>query len=164
MGRKTQGTQLWAILPTIADPLVNEVAYLGCVTSVNLGSDKRTQIDDTCLEEEESTKSVPGLSTPGEASLGINADPKNAAQGRLYELLNNQDADIPFALGWAGSKLAPTMNTAGDGFVQTAVARTFSYWTGWASDFPFDFQGNSIVKSAVTIQRTSRVKWVRESA
>lgn len=163
MSRKTQGTQLWAILPTLADPLINEVTYLGCVTNVNLGSDKRSSIDDTCLEETESTKSVPGLSSPGETSMGVNADPKSAAQKRLYDLLGDQNAKIKFALGWAGSTVPPTLAVGGNDFV-LPTARSFNTFTGWLSDFPFDFASNSIVKSAVTIQRTSRVAWVQESA
>jgi hypothetical protein len=164
MARKTQGTVLFALLPTVADPTKMEVVRFAKVTTVNLGSDKRSDIDTTDLDQLENTTSVAGLSTSGEAALTINTDPKDPIQLRMYKLFQSGET-VDFALGWGGSQDLPTVNTTFDGFLDPLpTTRTWSLFSGYISDFPFDTQGNAVFKSAVTIKRTTGVTWLPESA
>jgi hypothetical protein len=158
MAVKTQGTEVFVILPTVADPLVNEILKISCPTGLNLGSDTRSDIPTTCLDSTESETSTPGLSKPGSASMPIDADPKKAAHVRL-KALEESGATVNWASGWSDGVAPPTLNVDGVSFV-LPTTRSWNTFSGYVSDFPFDIGLNSVVKSAVTIMRTSKVKWI----
>ena len=47
-----------------------------CATTFTPGGNPADQIEDTCLSDT-SRSYKPGLRTPGQATLGLNADPEN---------------------------------------------------------------------------------------
>lgn len=75
-----------------------------------------------------------------------------------------------------GYTAAPTVTIAGDGTGATATAtlgaydfvlpdtRTWFTMSGYISDFPFDFQTNTLVESEVSIRRTGGAKWYKKAA
>ncbi|HBU0543056.1 TPA: phage tail protein, partial [Klebsiella pneumoniae] len=42
--------------------------------------------------------------------------------------------------------------------------RTWFIFQGYVSDFPFDFQGNAVVTTSATIQRSGSSVWVPKAA
>ncbi|HBM2806692.1 TPA: phage tail protein, partial [Enterobacter hormaechei subsp. xiangfangensis] len=38
--------------------------------------------------------------------------------------------------------------------------RTWYVFKGYVSDFPFDFQGNTVVQTSATIQRSGQGAWI----
>ena len=158
MSKLTQGTQVYFIDPTGSAPVVVEVE---CATSFNPGGNPADQIEDTCLSSFERTYK-PGLRTPGSASLGINADPENASHITLHQLAEtNPPPETSWAIGWSDGTDAPTLDSNGD-FVLPAT-RTWFTFDGYVSDFPFDFQQNSVVTSEVTIQRSGGSSWTAKA-
>ena len=156
----TQGTQIYALAPTEADPDVLEVLEIECATAFTPGGNPADQIEDTCLED--TTRSyMRGLRTPGQASLTLNADPRNESHIRLHQLSEDDSIEsIKWAIGWSdGKDIAPTVNTAGDDF-ETPTTRTWFLFEGYVSDFPFDFAANTVVTTAATIQRSGGSAWV----
>lgn len=244
MAALTQGTQVYCLAPTKANPAVFEVFEIECATAFNPGGNPKDQIDVTELSETEARHYKKGLSTPASASLTINADPKKASHIRLWELYEDTttEENLKFAIGWSDGKnivpslinsgrvisiavtaggsgytTAPTVAisggggsgataqavidsgevvgilitnrgsgytstptvtlTGGAGTGATAVAtvaqapdfglpNTRSWFTfeGYISDFPFDFQANTVVTTAATIQRSGKGTWTRKSA
>ena len=103
---KTQGTDAYIVAPSLTNPGQCEVIDLGCVTSIDPGADSSDQIETTCLKD--NTRAyVAGLTTPGQGSIGLNADPKSAAHLRLFELSKTKEP-IQFLVGWSDGNSVPT--------------------------------------------------------
>ena len=147
----TQGSQVYMLAPTEADPAVYEVVAVACATAFNPGGSPADQIETTCLEENDRSY-MPGLRTPGQASLTVNFDPREPSHVRMFELSQmNPAPTIKWALGWSDGTAAPT--ALADDFTLPAT-RTWFTFEGYLSDVPFDFAQNAVVSSAVTIQRS----------
>lgn len=229
----TAGTDAFILVPSEADPNVCEVRDLGCLTSIDPGTDSSDQIETTCLRDK-ARRYVAGLTTPGQGSLNLNADPQSAAHLELFNLSKTKE-NINFAIGWSdgtskptaiqkggvseitvtapgsGYTTAPTvaltggggtgatatatvadgkitgfvitnpgsgytsaptvgLTGAGTGGAATAVVsescefnvptdRTWNVFEGYVSGFPFNFALNSVVQSAVSIQRSGEAFW-----
>ena len=129
-----------------------------CATTFNPGGAPADQIEDTCLEDFERSYR-PGLRTPDQASLGVNADPANTSHVTLHQLSEmNPSPALKWAVGWSDGSDAPTIGSGGD--FDLPETRTWFTFEGYVSDFPFDFQQNSVVTSEVTIQRSGGSAWI----
>ncbi|RMM02748.1 hypothetical protein ALQ39_02597 [Pseudomonas amygdali pv. eriobotryae] len=160
----TQGTQMYALVPSAADPTKLEVVEVECVTAFSPGGNPADQIEVTCLSDKV-RRYMRGLRTPGQATFSVDADPKNASHVRLYQLSENDAVEsTSWVVGWAdGFGIKPTVNAAGDDF-ELPDARTWFLFDGYVSDFPFDFAGNTVVKTAATIQRSGGSAWITKAA
>lgn len=135
MSMLAQGTQVYALVPTIADPAVFEVLEIECATAFNPGGNPADQIEDTCLAD--SVRSYKrGLRTPGQASLTLNADSRNASHVRLHQLSEDDTIEsVSWAVGFSdGVDIAPgvgkgvasvTISNGGTGYTGTPTV-TFS--------------------------------------
>nr|WP_298117443.1 phage tail tube protein [uncultured Pseudomonas sp.] len=150
-----QGTQIYAI-----DPADNSLITVECATAFTPGGAPADQIETTCLED--STRAyLRGLRTPGQASLTINADPRNASHIRLHELSEDDTVEtIHWAVGWSDGTAPPTVDSAGDFVLPTT--RTWFVFDGYISDFPFDFAANTVVTTAMAIQRSGGSSWIKK--
>ena len=156
MSKLTQGTQIYFV-----DPDTGDVVTVQCATTFTPGGAPADQIEDTCLESFDRTYQ-PGLRTPGQASIGLNADPENASHIRMHELSEtNPPPELKWVVGWSDGTAAPTVDSAGDFDLPTT--RTWFTFHGYISDFPFDFQQNTVVTSNVTVQRSGGSAWVKKS-
>ena len=115
--------------------------------------------------------STMACSTPGSASMTIQADATKASHVRLHELSQAAGKNtvrwvVGFSDGPKDDKGAPTAvpttNTEGTDFV-LPTTRTWFIFDGYVSDFPFDFATNSVVSTAATVQRTGGSTWQRKS-
>lgn len=155
----SQGTKIYALVPPLSGTGPKTVLAIECATAFNPGGAPADQIEDTCLEDTVRSYKK-GLRTPGQASITLNADPKNASHIRLHQLSEAEgDTSVDWAVGWSDGTAAPTLNTAGDGF-ELPDSRTWFVFQGFVSDFPFDFAGNAVVTSAVTVQRSGGSAWI----
>ena len=153
MSIKTQGTKLYFI-----DPDTEEVVGVDCMTQFNPGGAPADQLEDTCMEDTSGTRTYkPGLRTPGQASISINADPANASHVRLFELSQGDVVNLHWALGWSDGTAAPTVDSGG---FDLPATRTWFTFDGYVADFPFDFGLNALVASTVSIQRSGAGVWV----
>ena len=151
-----QGSELYFI-----DPDTNTVVKVECPTGFNPGGAPADQLEDTCIDSTTKTFKK-GLRTPGQATVNLMADPKYATHLRLYELYGDdseENVDIQFAIGWSDGKgVVPTVDSDGEFVFPTT--RTWLPFSGYIADFPFDFQTNSLVSSAVSIQRSGFSPWI----
>ncbi|MHA6196827.1 phage tail tube protein [Pseudomonas wadenswilerensis] len=109
----TQGTQIYGLMPSTVANAPSTVMEIECATAFNPGGAPKEQIEDTCLSSKERTYK-PGLRTPGQASLTINADPDNASHMRLHQLSEaDGDNTIKWAVGWADGTAEPSVAPAG---------------------------------------------------
>ncbi len=159
----TQGTQIFALVPSVTGSGPYTVPEIEHVTSFEPGGAPAEQIEDTSLNAQERSYKK-GLRTPGTASLGLNADPSNASHVRLHQLSEaNGDTSIKWVVGWSDGKgVAPTVNAKGDNF-ELPTTRTWFAFDGYVSDFPFNFALNAVVTTTVTIQRTGGSTWIKKA-
>lgn len=150
----TQGTQIYFI-DTTGTPTVVAVE---CATTFSAGGAPADQIDDTCLEATDAS-SRPGLRRPSASSLGLNADPQNASHILMHELSEaNPSPVLSWVVGWSDGVDEPTLDS--DGEFELPSTRTWFSFQGYIADFPFDFTGNSVVATTVSIQRSGGSAWI----
>lgn len=154
----TQGTQMYVL----NNGVVSEVE---CITSFSPGSSPADQIEDTCLSETNTRHYKKGLRTPGQATVALNADPANESHVMLSNLAESSDqTNLTFAIGWADGVSEPTVATTSDTDAVDGLilpdTRTWYVFQGYVSDFPFDFQANTVVQTSATIQRSGQGVWV----
>jgi len=156
----SQGTNVYVLDPNDGTPAVMRIE---CATSLSPGGDPSDQIEDTCLEAFERSYKA-GLRTPGQATMGINADPDNESHLTLYDLSRQNPAPVlKFAVGWSDGTDAPTLNVGEDGF-ELPATRTWFTFQGYIADFPFDFAQNTVVTTEVSIQRSGNSAWIKKGA
>ena len=145
-----QGSELYFI-----DPDTKEVVKVQCPTGFTPGGAPADQLEDTCIDDTTKTYKK-GLRTPGSATINLMADPKYASHVRLYELYaddSDENTDIQFAIGWSDGKgIVPTADS--NGLFVLPTTRTWLTFAGYISDFPFDFQANTLVSVAMTVQQS----------
>lgn len=154
----TQGTQMYVL----ANGVVSEIE---CITSFSPGSSPADQIEDTCLSEKNTRQYKKGLRTPGQATVALNADPENDSHLLLSNLAESNDqSNLTFAIGWADGESMPVVATSGDPDAVDGLSlpddRTWYVFKGYVSDFPFDFQPNTVVQTSATIQRSGQGVWI----
>jgi hypothetical protein len=110
----TQGTQVFALVPTVLNPSLFEVMEIECATAFSPGGNPADQIEVTCLSDAV-RRYMRGLRTPGQASLTLNADPRNASHIRLHQLSEDDSVEsIRWVVGWSDGKgILPTVGTSG---------------------------------------------------
>lgn len=165
----TQGTQLFVIDPKF-DAGGAGVREIECITAFNPGGNPADPIDDTCLSQRSRTFRK-GLRNPGQATGTLNADPVNESHYRFYEFSEDDSAEyleLDWVLGWSDGPVdaageptsLPSLSVAGD--FELPSDRTWFRFRGYVVDFPFDFQGNTVVATSFAIQRSGRGFWIRK--
>ena len=151
----TQGTQIYFIDSALSSPAIVAVK---CAVSLNTGGSPADQIEDTCLEAFERSYK-PGLRTPGQASMVMNADSAEPSHARLFQLSQiNPPPILKWAIGWSNGTAPPTLDIY-DEFV-LPTTRTWTIFDGYVVDFPQDFGLNSVVATTIPIQRSGPSDWV----
>lgn len=146
----TQGTQLYFI-----DPYDNSVVEVACATAISGLEAARDQIETTCLSGDSRTYE-PGMPTPGQVSITINADPREASHIRLHELYR-AGTKINLAVGWADGTAAPTADS--NGAFTLPSTRSWIDWKGFVANFPFDFALNAVVTTNIPVQLSDFPEW-----
>ncbi len=150
-----QGTQVWFI-----DPTGSTLTEIPDVTTLNPGGAPSDQIETTPLSSNARTYKK-GLRTPGQAQIGINADPSIPAHIRLFELSkDNTDTKIKFCVGFSDATTAPTVTT---GNFTLPTTRTWFTFEGYVADFPLDFAANGVVTTACSVQRSGDGVWTKKA-
>jgi len=151
MSMKTQGTSLFLLAPA-----ATAVLKIPGVTNLNPGGAPADQIETTTLEDGDKT-SIKGLRSPGQATATVQADPRKPEHVQLYELSQDEsDANCQWVVGWSDGTDAPTVT---DGQLTLPTTRTWFKFDGYVSDFPMDFQGNTVVTTQLAIQRSGKGTW-----
>jgi len=95
--------------------------------------------------------------------MTINADPTKASHVRMFELTEeNPQPTLNWVLGWSDGTDAPTWDGVGGEWV-LPTTRTWLKYDGYIADFPFSFAQNTVVTTAISIQRTGGREWVQKS-
>lgn len=149
----TKGTQLYILDPRTV-PFGEVITKLECPKSITGLGLTTPQIDTTCLDSD-AMEFVPGMSSPGAATVGLDFDTAKASH-MLIEDLNKNQVVAQFAIGLAdGVNIAPTgVDSQGDFILPTT--RTWIVFEGYIADLPLDFAINSTVQSNFTIQQSGR--------
>ncbi len=148
-GVLTQGTQVWIKHGATA---ATEITKMVCITGINLGDDTPTDIPDTCLEETDSATSTYGLNTPGEGSITINTDPKNATHITLLQLADDHEY-VEVFVGWSDGTAEPTLATD---TVTLPEDRTWTSFTALLKNSAPTFEPDSLVGHTISMKRQSK--------
>lgn len=157
----TQGTQIYVLAPTSENNDVMEVLEIECATAFSPGGNPADQIEDTCLSATVRSY-LRGLRTPGQASLTLNADPRNESHVRLHQLSEDDSVeDLAWAVGWsdgkdippelvpAGSLTGITITNGGSNYTSATVSITGGGGTGATATATVDSNGE-IVSITIT--------------
>lgn len=169
MARRTQGTDAWVVDESATTPGEFELVKIVGALNFKPGTDSKERIEITPLDEEYSKKYMAGggLSDTGQSTFDLNADPEEASHGRLYDL-EISGKERTFIVGWAGKdkgkakSIVPTVDAA-TGAVTLPPGRSWNKFTGYVDSFPMDLDANNVVKTTVTVQRSTKVEWIRET-
>lgn len=155
-----QGTQIYVLNPEESAPAVMEVEG---ATTFSPGTAPASQIDETTLKDLVYRQYRAGLRDPGQASIGLNADPAIASHVTLHGYSEAVPSPVlKFAIGWSDGTDDPTVGTGGD--FEFPTGRTWFAFEGYISDFPFDFSQNTVVTTELSIQRTGGSQWIAKGA
>ena len=149
-GVLTQGTQVWIEHGDSAAPTLTK---MDCITSISLGDDSVSDIDDTCLEETDTKTSQPGLNTPGDGEIVIKTDPLNASHMKLLQLAESREP-VKVYIGWSDGTTAPTLNATK---VTLPTTRTFTTFNAILRVSSPTFEADSLVEHKVAMKRQSKV-------
>lgn len=168
MARRTQGTSIWAVVPSKTQQGKFELLKIDCALNFKAGTDTQEKHETTCLENEDSKTYEAGISDTGQATFDLNLDPKKPSHVRLYELSKSGE-NVDWIVGWAGAKKGAMKTVVPSIDINTGVAtlppsRSWNKFKGYVEQFPFDFDGNALVKCSVSIQRSTSVEWIPETA
>ena len=150
MSIKTQGTELYAINPTGSTPSLIDI---GCVQSISGISTPVETIETTCLADTARTF-IAGLKSPGTFSFEINWDPADATHVLLQQL-KEAGTTLKWAVGHSDGVADPTIDSNGDFVLPTT--RSWIDFSGFQTDFPFDFNQNEVAKSSVSVQISGNI-------
>lgn len=154
----TQGTQLFCMNPDDPSPAVLKVMN---VKNLNPGGSPADQIETTSLEDNVRSY-LPGLRTPGQASLTLDFDPAKDSHVKIHAFSqDNPPPTLVWAIGWSDGADVPTINANKDGFTYPKT-RTFTEFRAYVSDCPFDFQQNTVVTTSVSLQRSGGERMIRK--
>lgn len=154
MAIKTQGTQLYFIDPEPSGG--PEVLTVQCAISIDGIGGAREQIEVTCLEDIARAYEA-GLITPGTMTVTIQADSRNESHVRLHELYVS-GTKFDAAIGWGNGTDAPNIDS-GDELDFPDTRDFIAMYQTYVSDFPFNFELNAVVTSAVTFQLSGLPTW-----
>ncbi|WP_151764931.1 phage tail tube protein [Acinetobacter soli] len=144
---RVQGTNVYAFDGTT-------ITRLSCLTTIDLGSDSTTRIENTCLDEPNTKTYVTGLSDPAQGSLGFNLDPENASHLQLIEWAQDKKDGIEFYMGSSEGTAAPT---ATGGTVTLPATRSWWSFKGGISTPVPTFEADALVGYTVTLERSTTV-------
>lgn len=144
---RVQGTNVYAFDGTT-------ITQLLCLTTIDLGSDSTTRIENTCLDEPNTKTYVTGLSDPAQGSLGFNLDPENASHLQLIEWAQDKKDGIEFYMGSSEGTAAPT---ATGGIVTLPATRSWWSFKGGISTPVPTFEADALVGYTVTLERSTTV-------
>lgn len=157
----TQGTQVYLLVSSETFPGEKRIVEIECATTFQPGEDTADKIETTCLKAK-SKSFLDGLTTPGDGSFTINADPRLPSHLLLKKLADGATADkkepIMWAVGWSDGTDAPVLNGNNTGWTLPNT-RTWIEFKASVSAFPFDFTGNAVVATNCTINRSGETAW-----
>lgn len=147
MAKSTIGTKVYIIDPEGSNG--PQVLAVECAISIDGLGAPREQVDVTCLEDT-ARRFIAGLATPGALTVNINADFENESHIRLHQMYVARTV-FDMAIGWGDGDSVPTIGS--DGRLDFPADRTFiEARDTYVSDFPFTFNLNSVVQSAMSFQ------------
>ncbi|MDQ8951942.1 phage tail tube protein [Acinetobacter rudis] len=135
------------------------IKRMQCLKTFDPGSDSTTKIDDTCLDEPDTKSSVPGLSDPGDGSLGFDIDIKNPSHLEIVEWAN-QKKQLTIIVGSADSDAVPTVE---DGALIFPKTRTWWVFDATLTTPVWKFDQDTLVNCTITMQRKSKTDFKPET-
>lgn len=148
-GILTQGTNVWIKHDETGSTVLTKMI---CITGIVIGDDTPTDIPDTCLEETDSATSTYGLNTPGEGSISINTDPKNATHLTLLQLADDREY-VEIFVGLSDGTVEPTLATD---VVTLPEGRSWTSFTALLRNSAPVIDPDSLVKHTISMKRQSR--------
>ena len=130
---------------------------LGCPKGISGLGGSKSQIDETCLDDEEMSFG-PGMKSPGALTVDLDFDTSKISHQDLIALDDN-DTKTTFVIGFAdGKDIPPTVDNS-TGIVTYPTTRTYVDFEAYIADLPLDFKVNANVACAVSIQRSGGKTW-----
>lgn len=143
---RVQGSRWWAFDGT-------ELIQLTSLKTFDQGSDSAGKIETTTLDSEETKTYIPGLSNPGDGSLGFDIDTSNPSHLKIVQWATEKKA-LTIIQGGTDSQAVPTVT----GGVLSPLPAGRTWWQFDASFTTpvWKFDADTLVNCTVTMQRSSK--------
>lgn len=158
MALKTQESQLYFIDPSATPAEVVELKGLKRIDGLDAAI---SSVETTTLASDH-REYIPGIAEPGTASIKMNYEPGDDSQTTLHAL-KNAGTTLQWALGKSDGTIAPELDTDGKSFKQTAVARTFLYFSAFPTSWASSFDVNGVEEIDAGAQLNDRTKLVAKA-
>lgn len=149
---KVQGSRWFAF-----DPETKTVTRLECLKTFDAGSDSAGKIETTCLDEEETKSYTPGLSDPGDGSLGFDFDTENASH---LQIIKWAQAKKELTIIFAEPKNDTDIPTVDNGVLKLPTNRTFWQFDASLTTPVWKTEADALVNCTVTMQRKTANKLI----
>ncbi|MHA3052599.1 phage tail tube protein [Acinetobacter sp. ANC 4640] len=130
------------------------VTRLESLKTIDPGSDSASKLETTDLDEEESKSYIPGLSDPGDGSLGFDIDLEKPSHLKILNWATTKEK-LTIMIGAPGSDSIPTV-TNGD--LTLPADRTWWRWDASLTTPVWKFDPDTLVNCSITMQRASATK------
>lgn len=147
MAVKTKGTELWLARN---DSAGYTLVKIGCPTGISGLGGGKSQIETTCLDSEEQ-EFMAGFAQPGAVTVNLDFDPAKISHKELWDYSESGET-LKWAIGFSDGASVPTVDSIG--VITYPATRTYVEFSGYVSDLPLDFALNTVIKSAMQIQRS----------
>lgn len=142
------------------DPETKTVIRLQCLKTFDPGSDSAGKIETTCLDEAETKSYIPGLSDPGEGSLGFDFDTENASH---LQIIKWAQAKKELTIIWAEPKNDTDIPTLDNGVLTLPTNRTFWRFDASLTTPVWKAESDTLVNCTVTLQRKTAVQMIAKT-
>lgn len=150
MAVQTKGSEMWVRLQ---DSNGYHLLKIDCPTGITGLGGAKPQVDVTCLDDTE-MRFIAGMANPGTLTVNINFDPSDDSHLALWDSFNAEGQEtLTFVIGFGDGTSDPTVDS-GTGVITYPSTRTFINFDGYIADLPIDIAINTVVKSAMQIQRS----------
>lgn len=150
MSVKTQGTRLYFVGGTPAT-----LMKMTCPTGISGLGGTKTQIPDTCLDNEEDETYISGLGQPGTVSVPFVFKPSEADHQALIDL-DASGETVRWLIALSDGKTEPTLESE---TILPPEGRTSAAFNAYVANINIDIATNEIVRGTMELQRSGRVKW-----
>lgn len=143
-----QGSRWWAY-----DKVTASLIRLECLKTFEPGSDSAGKIEITCLDDEDTKSYLPGLTDPGEGSMGFDFDEENASHMQIYTWADAKKELTLIQAAKCDQSIVPTVE---NGELKIPDTRTFWRHEVTLTSPSWKFDADALVNCTVTLQRRAK--------
>ncbi|WP_269914012.1 phage tail tube protein [Acinetobacter sp. HY1485] len=140
---RVQGSRVYAVVGAV-------VERLQCLKTIDFGSDSTGKMEITCLDESDTKSYLPGLTDPGDGSMGFDFNKANESHLKVIDWAQKK-TEVTLIMAEPGNDT--DIPKVENGEIKLPTNRTFWKCVGTLSSPAWKFEADTLVNCTVTLQR-----------